>query len=72
MLLCLTCFAQYYALVKTHATFYTNMWLHYYIIEDFMKTVYNLAYYASIMLNAFCDLLCSQIYAGMIGLGLCM
>ena len=51
-------YAQYYAHEKTCASFCTKLWVHYYIAKDFMKIVLN---YASIMLDAFRDLLCSKL-----------
>ena len=63
--LILTYYTQYYALEKTSTSFYTKLWLHYYITEDFIKTFKILP----IML-ALCLILSETYYAGIIGLGL--
>ena len=54
----LLCLILLYAHEKTCASFCSKLWLDYYITKVFIKTVLNLSYYASIMFNAFGDLLC--------------
>ena len=47
---------------RTCTSFCTKSWLDYYIIKVLIyKDLWNISYYASIMLNAFRDLLCSEL-----------